>query len=314
MIQCITSCNGTLQVLYCVGLESKSMQMSRSSDSSDDHSRSGRTQQHPNKHYPHSDSVTVVSIAICRSTKHTFAAIDDAGILSFWRLPMDDFSKSEEDIIEYWNASSSAEEKLQNIAKCYKVRPQLLSSFQLPHVMVPGEKIIKINFSPDDAYLTVSSNRRILMLSMQPCGFDTAIIDLEDDRSTSAAGQMRVYGWAEMDSTGSSHNDVVGHFAFQFFEKQDAKVQRSSEKEQTATGSLFTQRQKAAPKNIGVLWKITECNETVLQDDESPGEMKISYGPFKNSYLEELEFKNCRITRQLWTEELFQWVLRKMRN
>lgn len=298
-------------MLYCVGLESKSSPVSRSTDSNDDHSRNGRSQpqqQHGEKHYPHSDSVTVVSIAVCRSTTHTFAAIDDAGVVSFWRLPMDDSSRNEEELIAYWNAVSCAEEKLPNIAKCYKVRPQLLSSYQLPRVMVPGEKIVNINFSPDDAYMTVSTNRRILLLSMQPFGSRTSMIDLEDDRSSAVVASMRVYGWTEMDSTGSSHNDVVGHFAFHFHDRQNTKVQNHVK---TTSGSLFTQRQETSPKIIGVLWKIAEYNEPVQGEDIR--EMKVSYGPFKNNYLEELELKNCKISRQLWTEELFQCTLRKLR-
>lgn len=303
-------------MLYCVGLESKSIQVSRSTDSSDDQSRSARSQahQHADKHFPHSDSVTIVSISVCRSTTHTFAAIDDAGVVSFWRLPMDDSSSNEEELIAYWNAVSCAEEKLSNIAKCYKVRPQLLSSYQLPRVMVPGEKIVSINFSPDDAFLTVSSNRRILLLSMQPCGSGSSMIDLEDDRSSSVAAPMRVYGWTEMDSTDSTQNDVVGHFAFHFYEKQNTKVQNHIGST-SDSDSLFTQRrQKAAPKIIGILWKIADYNEPVLPGEDTPGEMKVSYGPFKNNYLEELELRNCRISRQLWTEELFQRALRKMRS
>jgi hypothetical protein len=227
---------------------------------------------------------------------------------------MDDSSRNEEELIAYWNAVSCAEEKLPNIAKCYKVRPQLLGSYQLPRVMVPGEKIVNINFSPDDAYLTVSTNRRILLLSMQPFGSGaSSMIDLEDDRSSAVVASMRVYGWTEMDSTGSSQNDVVGHFAFHFYDRQNTKVQNRTEYVEPTSGSLFTQRQKTSPKIVGVLWKIAEYNEPVLQGEDIR-EMKVSYGPFKNNYLEELELKNCRISRQLWTEELFQCTLRKLRS
>jgi len=114
--------------------------------------------------------------------------------VSFWHLetPTADGRSS----CEHWSRALDKSQKLTNVARCYKIRNQLLTSIRKKR---EDESIRSIKFSPDDKHLVVTTSSRVVLLSLT---LDTA------------KWALKVSGWSEL--VGATKRDREAVFSVDF--------------------------------------------------------------------------------------------------
>lgn len=114
--------------------------------------------------------------------------------MSFWHLetPTSDGRSS----CEHWSRAVDKTQKLANVARCYKIRNQLLSSIRKKRM---DESIRNIKFSPDDKHLIVTTSTRVVLLSL----------DLDTTKWA-----LKVRGWNEL--VGVTNKDKAAVFSVDF--------------------------------------------------------------------------------------------------
>lgn len=272
-----------------------------------------------------------------------FAAADSIGTISFWDLSKGDAENS----ADYWASAALPESKLQNISKCYRVKAHFLYRFDFK-VETFGleeeekddgedgtgdgnmERIVYMEFSPDDAYLQVSTNKRLVFLILRPplssipssplSPWSASSSPCTVFRPTSASNErednVQVFGWTEIDTVGNSSN--TGHFSFHFFDKCMSRSTIS-----TGDASLHDKDSSGLDLNEslisldgacvtgGVLWKVVECKNplTPATSLRNPPSSSSSIQQFILNNADESNDKFCRVSRQVWTEKMLQNVL-----
>ena len=199
------NCDSYDRVLYCVP--------ARESSAMSSHHISNNKSEKGAGFYPHKLDATVVSIAVSQ-TMQMYAAADDQvmtrkvflmprqlniktfikGVVSFWHLetPTSDGRSS----CEHWSSALDKTQKLTNVARCYKIRNQLLASIRKKRM---DESIRSIKFSPDDKHLIVTTSTRVVLLSL----------NLDKDKWA-----LKVRGWNEL--LGVADKDKAAVFSVDF--------------------------------------------------------------------------------------------------
>jgi len=293
-----------------------------------------------------------------------FASADSDGLISFWQLSKGTgITTSKKGVSSpystYWKEAVSAESKLQNISKCYKVKPRLLFSFDfaaeiiaLPTRMEKAEddralektcigsehpsiankdrdeRIVHMQFMPnDDRYLQVSTTRRLVLLSLHyiPCIADDEEkdgIEFCDADTEDGFYPTQVYGWTELDSIGHSHR--MGRFSFFYSNNSGCSSSRDRIRESVNRDESYDNGRPLytasglSEETAGILWKVVEDNSlrnkllsTPLRSGNKPN--FNSFPAFAPSNEDESTLSTCRVSRQVWTNAMFQDALNRMK-